>query len=93
MDKCKTIPGKLKWSWREIFERLVFNLSTYIHRFGFIQLRREGRVNDVNDVVAKGQNVKVKVLSMVGKKISLSMKVMFDWFFVPKKRIIVYIYL
>ena len=27
------------------------------------------------DVVAKGQNVKVKVLSITGKKISLSMKV------------------
>lgn len=41
------------------------------------QLRREGRVNDVKDVVTRGQNVKVKVLSIVGKKISLSMKVRF----------------
>ncbi|XP_065069925.1 ATP-dependent RNA helicase DHX8-like [Rhopilema esculentum] len=38
------------------------------------QLRREGRVANVADVVAKGQNVKVKVLSITGKKISLSMK-------------------
>jgi len=38
------------------------------------QLRKEGRVNDVNDVIAKGQSVKVKVLSIVGKKTSLSMK-------------------
>ena len=41
------------------------------------QLRREGRVNDVKDVVTRGQSVKVKVLSIVGKKISLSMKVRF----------------
>ncbi|XP_077977949.1 ATP-dependent RNA helicase DHX8-like [Glandiceps talaboti] len=38
------------------------------------QLRREGRVSDVNDVVHKGQKVKVKVLSMVGNRISLSMR-------------------
>ncbi|XP_066925982.1 ATP-dependent RNA helicase DHX8-like [Clytia hemisphaerica] len=38
------------------------------------QLRREGRVNDVKDVVTKNQNVKVKVLNIVGKKTSLSMK-------------------
>ena len=29
----------------------------------------------MSDVVSKGQNVKVKVLSITGKKISLSMKV------------------
>lgn len=39
------------------------------------QLRREGRVKDVNDVVRRGQKVKVKVLSITGSKISLSMKV------------------
>eukprot|EP00112_Aurelia_sp_Birch-Aquarium-sp1_P006162 Seg1687.9 transcript_id=Seg1687.9/GoldUCD/mRNA.D3Y31 product="ATP-dependent RNA helicase DHX8" protein_id=Seg1687.9/GoldUCD/D3Y31 len=38
------------------------------------QLRREGRVANVSDVVSKGQNVKIKVLSISGKKISLSMK-------------------
>ena len=38
------------------------------------QLRREGRVADVNDVVARGQKVKVKVLSIAGTKIRLSMK-------------------
>jgi len=38
------------------------------------QLSREGRVNDVKDFVAKNQNVKVKVLSIVGKKTSLSMR-------------------
>ncbi|XP_072029545.1 ATP-dependent RNA helicase DHX8-like [Amphiura filiformis] len=38
------------------------------------ELRREGRVADVNDVVARGQKVKVKVLSIAGTKIRLSMK-------------------
>jgi len=38
-------------------------------------LRKEGRVNDVKEVVTKGQKVKIKVLNIVGKKISLSMKV------------------
>lgn len=38
------------------------------------QLRKEGRVNDVKEIVTKNQNVKVKVLSIVNKKISLSMK-------------------
>ncbi|XP_057293129.1 ATP-dependent RNA helicase DHX8-like isoform X3 [Hydractinia symbiolongicarpus] len=62
----------------------IMNFGCFVQLFGIrerqeglvhiSQLRREGRVNDVNDVVAKGQNVKVKVLSMVGKKISLSMK-------------------
>ena len=40
-----------------------------------IQLRREGRVANVSDVVQRGQKVTVKVLSMAGSKISLSMKV------------------
>ncbi|KAL4222513.1 ATP-dependent RNA helicase dhx8 [Mactra antiquata] len=38
------------------------------------QLRREGRVSNVSDVVQKGQSVKVKVLSYTGTKISLSIK-------------------
>ncbi|CAG7822811.1 unnamed protein product [Allacma fusca] len=38
------------------------------------QLRREGRVNQVSDVVSRGQQVKVKVLSFTGQKISLSIK-------------------
>ncbi|XP_069111910.1 ATP-dependent RNA helicase DHX8-like [Argopecten irradians] len=38
------------------------------------QLRREGRVTKVSDVVQRGQKVKVKVLSFTGNKTSLSMK-------------------
>lgn len=38
------------------------------------QLRREGRVTSVSDVVQRGQKVKVKVLSFTGQKTSLSMK-------------------
>lgn len=38
------------------------------------QLRSEGRVVDVNDVVSRGSNVKVKVVSITGQKVSLSMK-------------------
>lgn len=38
------------------------------------QLRSEGRVADVNDVVSRGSNVKVKVVSITGQKVSLSMK-------------------
>lgn len=38
------------------------------------QLRREGRVTNVSDVVSRGQKVKVKVLSFTGQKTSLSMK-------------------
>ncbi|KAL0266728.1 UNVERIFIED_CONTAM: hypothetical protein PYX00_009196 [Menopon gallinae] len=38
------------------------------------QLRREGRVTTVSDVVSRGQKVKVKVLSITGQKVSLSMK-------------------
>ena len=37
------------------------------------QLRREGRVNNVEEVVSRGDSVKVKVLA-AGFKISLSMK-------------------
>lgn len=39
------------------------------------ELRREGRVANVADVVQKGQRVKIKVLSFTGSKTSLSMKV------------------
>ena len=39
------------------------------------QLRKEGRVKDVSDVVRRGQRVKVKVLGITGSKMSLSMKV------------------
>ena len=39
------------------------------------QLRREGRIKDVTEVVRRGQKVKVKVLSITGSKMSLSMKV------------------
>lgn len=38
------------------------------------QLRSEGRVTDVTEVVSRGANVKVKVVSMAGQKVSLSMK-------------------
>ncbi|CAF0710967.1 unnamed protein product [Brachionus calyciflorus] len=37
-------------------------------------LRQEGRVNQVSDVVQRHQKVKVKVLSITGNKIGLSMK-------------------
>ena len=39
------------------------------------QLRREGRIKEVSEVVKRGQRVKVKVLSITGSKLSLSMKV------------------
>lgn len=38
------------------------------------QLRAEGRVTDVTEVVSRNQNVKVKVMSIAGQKVSLSMK-------------------
>ncbi|XP_046841771.1 ATP-dependent RNA helicase DHX8-like [Xenia sp. Carnegie-2017] len=38
------------------------------------ELRQEGRVANVADVVSRGQKVKIKVLSMAGTKISLSIK-------------------
>uniref|UniRef100_A0A0A9YMY4 RNA helicase n=1 Tax=Lygus hesperus TaxID=30085 RepID=A0A0A9YMY4_LYGHE len=38
------------------------------------QLRREGRVTSVSDVVNRGMKVMVKVLSVTGQKVSLSMK-------------------
>lgn len=39
------------------------------------QLRSDERVRNVNDVVHRGQKVKVKVLSITGNKMSLSIKV------------------
>lgn len=39
------------------------------------ELRKEGRIANVADVVTKGQKVLVKVLSVTGTKASLSMKV------------------
>lgn len=38
------------------------------------QLRAEGRVTDVTEVVSRGQSVKIKVMSVAGQKVSLSMK-------------------
>ncbi|KAH8250732.1 hypothetical protein KR038_001464 [Drosophila bunnanda] len=38
------------------------------------QLRAEGRVTDVTEVVSRNQTVKVKVMSVTGQKVSLSMK-------------------
>ena len=38
------------------------------------QLRREGRVSCASDVVTRGQKVLVKVLNVIGHKVSLSMK-------------------
>ncbi|KAH8269590.1 hypothetical protein KR018_010000 [Drosophila ironensis] len=38
------------------------------------QLRAEGRVTDVTEVVNRNQTVKVKVMSITGQKVSLSMK-------------------
>lgn len=38
------------------------------------QLRAEGRVTDVTEVVTRNQTVKVKVMSITGQKVSLSMK-------------------
>ena len=39
------------------------------------QLRSEGRVSNVSDVVQRGLKVMVKVLSFTGQKTSLSIKV------------------
>lgn len=38
------------------------------------QLRAEGRVTNVSDVVNRGDKIKVKVLTVIGEKVSLSMK-------------------
>ncbi|XP_047527700.1 ATP-dependent RNA helicase DHX8 [Vanessa atalanta] len=38
------------------------------------QLRAEGRVTNVSDVVSRGDKVKIKVLSVTGQKVSLTMK-------------------
>ncbi|XP_055387520.1 ATP-dependent RNA helicase DHX8 [Condylostylus longicornis] len=73
-------PGK-------IYSGKVANIvpfGCFVHLFGLrkrweglvhiSQLRSEGRVSDVNEVVNRGNSVKVKVLSIVGQKVSLSMK-------------------
>lgn len=62
----------------------VVNFGCFVQLFGLrkkweglvhiSQLRSEGRVTDVNDVVGRGNNVKVKVVSITGQKVSLSMK-------------------
>lgn len=62
----------------------VVNFGCFVQLFGLrkkweglvhiSQLRSEGRVTDVNDVVSRGNNVKVKVVSITGQKVSLSMK-------------------
>ena len=49
---------------------LSMYLSIYVS-----QLRREGRVREVSEVIRRGQRVKVKVLSITGNKMSLSVKV------------------
>lgn len=62
----------------------IVNFGCFVQLFGLrkkweglvhiSQLRSEGRVTDVNDVVSRGSNVKVKVVSITGQKVSLSMK-------------------
>lgn len=62
----------------------IVNFGCFVQIFGLrkkweglvhiSQLRSEGRVTDVNDVVSRGSNVKVKVVSITGQKVSLSMK-------------------
>lgn len=50
------------------------------------ELRKEGRVADVADVVTKSQKVLVKVLSVTGTKASLSMKASrLSWFQTEEK--------
>lgn len=50
------------------------------------ELRKEGRVADVADVVTKSQKVLVKVLSVTGTKASLSMKASrLSWFKTEEK--------
>ena len=49
---------------------LSMYLSIYVS-----QLRKEGRVREVSEVIRRGQRVKVKVLSITGNKMSLSVKV------------------
>lgn len=62
----------------------IVNFGCFVQLFGLrkkweglvhiSQLRSEGRVSDVNEVVARGDTVKVKVVSITGQKVSLSMK-------------------
>ena len=49
-------------------------LQLLLHCF-VSQLRSEGRVANVSDVVKRGDHVKAKVLSISGTKLSLSMRV------------------
>lgn len=50
------------------------------------ELRKEGRIADVADVVTKSQKVLVKVLSVTGTKASLSMKASrLSWFKTEEK--------
>lgn len=53
----------------------LYDRNKNIKKMPLFQLRREGRVSNVSDVVQRGQSVKVKVLSYTGNKMSLSMKV------------------
>ena len=48
--------------------------NKFLNSHTYTQLRREGRVSSVADVVSRGQEVKVKVLTFTGNKTSLSMK-------------------
>jgi ATP-dependent RNA helicase DHX8/PRP22 len=62
----------------------ITNFGCFVQLFGLrkkweglvhiSQLRSEGRVTDVNEVVSRGNSVKVKVMSITGQKVSLSMK-------------------
>ena len=53
----------------------ILNFSCLLFCVGLSQLRSEGRVTNVGDVVKRGDHVKVKVLSISGTKLSLSMRV------------------
>jgi len=61
---------RLMWS-QALFAVCCFDFVLTL----LLQLRREGRIKDVGDVVKRGQRVKVKVLSVTGSNIRLSMKV------------------
>ncbi|KAG5672584.1 hypothetical protein PVAND_002700 [Polypedilum vanderplanki] len=62
----------------------IVNFGCFVQLFGLrkkweglvhiSQLRSEGRVSDVSEVVSRGSSVKVKVISITGQKVSLSMK-------------------
>lgn len=74
-----SVPTSVEVCWERCF-RYAFDVSDSLRKRweGLVhisELRREGRVANVADVVSKGQRVKVKVLSFTGTKTSLSMKV------------------